>query len=872
MKVKGISSGLKKIAAVATGALFLGATLGAASVFGSGLSTLPGSYLSSGAVNSVVVVGASAAAQDILGSIDIAAALTAAAAATHSPTGSVVIGATSFSSTSKATAPYNGNDTLLAWNPTTAMLGELNWSAIAGNLKSANYTSIENISFSSSAKAYVNGLNVVLPVGSYWLSSYTINDSASKAIVPLNKTGLNWMVGLANTASLHTLLNWTKDNYTMGVKNTYTNIKVPGTLTVGAHTVGLEGLATVAASPSYTQLEFSVDNGATNYVNLTGSGDHSTVSGVTLTLGAPALTNTSGTFLRSLSVSSTTFVQNWSSKNLFGLGAYNTTAEVGGGGYYLNFSNTAKSIFNYSFSGNSNALTLPVGPTIALNKLVPLYTAVGSAVNLTVAVGNAQTDTLSPVANVSTASLLELNATHALTNVGFGVDFRGNLPSSGSTPYNPGGPDGSLQGYQWYTNTSNFANVIAKSEYIYPLHGQGTNINWTNSSEGPKYNEFEYTVNAAGGASSRILYVLPNGQKFALVYTGAHINNATLSAGDYFANLTNLLVNFTSSGFAVVPSPSGTYKLGGFNLTISGVRTAMGNTTTGKVGHTTVKTASLLGPMASVGTYNIVPGYSSLYAANGTAFTTVHLASGMGTLALNTAGVLTYTDPIGGTQTVTVYENPKYFNTSITHPANTTANTWGDKVVWASVSGATIQIPTENYTLALGGATVISSKKTYTTASNQSVSGVLVSLGTGSSISASGLFSSGVFPLAELDSQFVGSTNTVPVVVVGGPAVNSLAKTLLGITTYTGGAQFTQLTNVTSGEALVEMFSNVAALGNQNAVLIAGYNAGDTLNAAEAVAEYLVGTPVTGVNLNGTKMILSTSSSSYTGVSVVSQS
>ena len=93
MKAKLIGK-VKKVAAVATGALFVGATLGMASVFASGLSSLPGPFVSSGHVNAVFVVGANAAPTDVLGAIDISAALTASAAATHSSasSGQITVG------------------------------------------------------------------------------------------------------------------------------------------------------------------------------------------------------------------------------------------------------------------------------------------------------------------------------------------------------------------------------------------------------------------------------------------------------------------------------------------------------------------------------------------------------------------------------------------------------------------------------------------------------------------------------------------------------------------------------------------------------------------------------------------------------------
>ena len=107
MKAKLVRS-VKKVAAVATGALFIGATMGMASVFAQGLSSLPGPFVSHGAVNAVVVVGASAATSDVLGAIDIASALTAAAAATHSSTGSFVTVATSILSSTAQTSKVSG--------------------------------------------------------------------------------------------------------------------------------------------------------------------------------------------------------------------------------------------------------------------------------------------------------------------------------------------------------------------------------------------------------------------------------------------------------------------------------------------------------------------------------------------------------------------------------------------------------------------------------------------------------------------------------------------------------------------------------------------------------------------------------------------
>ena len=124
--------------------------------------------------------------------------------------------------------------------------------------------------------------------------------------------------------------------------------------------------------------------------------------------------------------------------------------------------------------------------------------------------------------------------------------------------------------------------------------------------------------------------------------------------------------------------------------------------------------------------------------------------------------------------------------------------------------------------------------------------------------------------LAQLDSNFVASTNSVPVIVMGGPAVNTLADTLLNLTAPVYGSQFTNLTGVGAGEAAIELFSKVSAFNNESALWIAGYSASGTVEASEVLAASLVGQPI--VNLTGNKVILSTSSSSYTGVTVVSSS
>jgi hypothetical protein len=859
MKVKVMNS-FKKIAAIATGALFLGATMGMAAVFGSGLSGLGtgslGYITNAGVVNAVVVVSANGQAQDILGAIDIAGALTAKAASLHSGTaGYVTVGTLALSSTSLATQSASVNNTKFTWSPLSANLNnKINFTI---NPKIANYTMVENVTFSSTSgnKAYLNGLNVVFPTSAFELQSYIWN-LTSKALVTLNNSvtaGLHYLIG----TNSYTLLSYTTKNYTVGAASAFTSTKVPQTLTVGTTTIGLEGLATVGSTPAslYYQLEFNVNGGATNYVNTTGTGTSATVSGVTLKVtNGKIITNTSGQYLGSLQISSSSVVQNWSSANLFGLGNYNTTA-VSVGGDYLNFANSKTITLTYSFGTASN-FALPL-LQLSLEPLTHVYAS--PAQNITIATATAQTDVLIPNSTL-TATTAQFYYTHGLSNVAFGTDFRGNLPASGSTPWNAGGPDGTLQPLQWFTNTSNFANITARSEYVFPYTVNGGKNYWSNVSAATV---FKYAI-ANGSNSVRVLYQLPNGKKFGLVF-GTKITN--ISSTPYVPYIVDLLENYTSTGsFSIISSPAaGTYKMGGFNLTIAAYKVPTSNVTVDKY--------TVSGPLATVtpaseSAYNVVPGYTGLYATNGTLLTSPTLTNNLGSLSYAN-NILTYTDPVGGTQSVTIMEDTGNFTTNISTPTNTTANTWGDKVIYASGHGAKIEIPVQNYTLALGGSQVIGSKTNYTVGQT-AATGEVLSIGGASAVTAPSLFGAGVFPLAELDSQFVSSTNSVPVIVVGGPAVNTVAQSLLGLTGPIYGSAFTTLTGVGSGEALVQLFTKSAAVGGQNAMLIAGWNPSDTLNAAEVVSEYLLGTPV--VNLNGTKMILSTSASSYKGVTIVSQS
>jgi len=94
------------------------------------------------------------------------------------------------------------------------------------------------------------------------------------------------------------------------------------------------------------------------------------------------------------------------------------------------------------------------------------------------------------------------------------------------------------------------------------------------------------------------------------------------------------------------------------------------------------------------------------------------------------------------------------------------------------------------------------------------------------------------------DSTLGGGTSIVPIydsevagvdsnlIVVGGSCINTVAADLLGSTSPLCGAGFTANTGVGAGEYLIKTFSRT---GGKVATLVAGYNAADTVNAANAL-------------------------------------
>ena len=205
------------------------------------------------------------------------------------------------------------------------------------------------------------------------------------------------------------------------------------------------------------------------------------------------------------------------------------------------------------------------------------------------------------------------------------------------------------------------------------------------------------------------------------------------------------------------------------------------------------------------------------------------------------------------------------------------ADMWGTKVNYpgsiktygnaSSIGTATLMVPTQNYTLAVAGSQVVSGVTNYSIGQTVSA-GKLLGISGVSTISASGVDNNP--NMAILDTEFVGSTNDVPVIVMGGPAVNTLAGDLLNMTASTPLSQFINETGVGPNEAMIELFNNVSEFGNQPALLVAGYYGNNTLEAAQVLSESLIGQPV--VPLTGNKVVLSTATASYTGVKIVNSS
>jgi hypothetical protein len=881
MKAKLVRN-VKKLAAVATGALFVGATLGMASVFASGLSSLPGPFVSNGHVNAVFVVGANAAPSDILGAIDVSAALTAAAAATHSSTvsGQITIGTLSLSSKANSVNVFENNGTSLAIITPSVNL-------VATNFTSGgkNYTSVENLTFTKAAT--FNGLNVEFPAGSYELQSYIVNRSKNSnknelgaSIVPFTSfdTAANVTYAFGKDTESLLLLNSTQAQF--GTTKTYSNIKVPGVVIQGPNSVDLEGLVTFtgsSSSSSYNQLEVSVNGSATQYVNFS---TKTTIGPVTINLGPGVLTNITGSYLKTLTISSIAHKQNLSSSHVVvlpGLSSFNMTVSNSSEGGLFVLTSTAGFMLPHSFTAASN-FELPQNLTsISLEKLVPVYK---DGANVTLTVGKAGFDNIT-VKNATQT----VDVASGVPNIAVGT---GALYPAGSSADVPSeivfGPiaTGSTE--------VRLTNILANDTLLYSVNGNtadvasgvtGINKNVTvafNSLSTAPAGVLGFAItNATGKANytalaptlnistvpALVFYRLPNGEYLGLHYAKVSHTGTTGYSSD---NLTYIL-SFNSSNTLTPTNTSVVYNTNGkFSKVYSGYNVSVKSF---DIGAGVFGNVSIKAPVAtlSLAGDSIVPGASGIFTSTGVEnsvnVTSTAPAANIGTLTFN-GSILKFTDLLGNTQTANVkaYSNG---TTYLMSPTNTSANTWGDYATFKKLSVAFF-VPTENYTLAVAGSEIVTGQKNYTIGQTVST-GELLNVSSVSTINAGSLIN-GNPDIAELDTTFNGATNSVPVIVMGGPAVNTLAGDLLNMTASTPLSQFINETGVHPNEAMIEMFNNVSEFKNQPALLVAGYYGNNTLEAAEVLSESLIGQPV--VSLTGNKVILSTASSSYTGVTIVS--
>ena len=864
MKAKLIGKA-KKIAAVATGALFVGATLGMASVFASGLSNLPGPFVSNGHVNAVFVVGSNAAPTDVLGAIDVSAALTAAAAATHSSTttGQITIGTLALKSKSVQHKLVTENDTLFNnFKPLSALVDVSNSTYTLHNGTKLNASWQESFAFSSTTAPFVNGLNVEFPSNSFTIDSFLVNRNTSTTLPLMNDT--KYLIG----SQALDLLSLTNKNATFGVLYNKSNVPIPSSFTAGTNKIKLEGVAKVLTSTgSINEIEFNINGGSTQLANLSST---KTVGNVTLTFGRTILENSTGNYLSSLDVSSASLVQNNSAANVFGLGPYNVSWSTSNPSEFM-FTYTGKQTLDYSFS---KASSFPIMANLSSISLEPLSPTFSTSYNQTVSVGPGKVDYLNATEVSGTNSTaVQLNYKENLPNVAFGTDFRGTLTTNGYS-----GPDLLLEHYQKVFNVSSGEYITAASEYIFPR------VNSSNPTfySMPTTNQVLFSSKGPKG-TVRIIYELPNGRDIALQYTDLNIFHPSSTANETAQNATiasiskiyNYTASTTSNPGLITPVAGKTYSFDGYNLTIlnnsvTNVTSVINDSSNTEVTkNVTILGAKVTGPVATVGSYSIIPGYTGLYATNGTSLSKAGIDNGyLGYMEFN-GSELTYTDPLMENLSLTINENKTNFNTALasTDTNSSSPNTWGAELTYVEPkkNTATISIPVQNYTVALAGAQAVVGQQNFTIGQTVSA-GKLLGISGVSTINASGVIDNNP-NLATLDSNFVGSTNSVPVIVMGGPAVNTLADALLNLTAPVYGSQFTNLTGVGSNEAVIELFNKVSAFNNEPALWIAGYSASGTVEASEVLAASLVGQPV--VNLTGNKVILSTSSSSYKGVTIV---
>ncbi|MCL4398868.1 hypothetical protein M1137_03685, partial [Candidatus Parvarchaeota archaeon] len=596
---------------------------------------------------------------------------------------------------------------------------------------------------------------------------------------------------------------------------------------------------------------------------------------------------TTGSYLKTLTISSIAHKQNLSSSHvavLPGLSSFNmTTTNSSSGGEFL-LTSTAGFMLPHSFTAASN-FELPQNLTsISLEKLVPVYS--GGA-NVTLTVGKAGFDNIT-VKNGSTSGV---NVTSNVPNiaVGTGALFSSsvNVPSEivFATTFVAG------------DTAVKLTNILANNTLLYKVNGNSGDVASgvtgidknvtvafnslstapagilglaiTNATGKANYSKLIPTLNNSA-SPALVFYRLPNGEYLGLHYSLASNSGKNASTSLVEAENLTYVLSFNASNTLTPTNTSIAYTAGKFSHVYSGYNLTVTKSAikTNRSTNITVGTVSIKAPVATLSLPgdSIVPGASGIFTSTGvenSVNVTSMASANIGTLTFN-GSILKFTDLLGNTQTANVkaYSNG---TTYLMSPTNTSANTWGDSATFKKLS-VEFSVPTENYTLAVAGSEIVTGQKNYTIGQTVST-GELLNVSGVSTINAGSLINSNP-DLSILDSNFTGATNNVPVIVIGGPAVNTLADTLLNLSAPVYGTKFTNLTGVGANEAVIEMFNSVSGFNNQPALWIAGYSSSGTLEASEALAESLVGQPV--VSLTGNKVILSTASSSYTGVTIVS--
>ncbi len=107
----------------------------------------------------------------------------------------------------------------------------------------------------------------------------------------------------------------------------------------------------------------------------------------------------------------------------------------------------------------------------------------------------------------------------------------------------------------------------------------------------------------------------------------------------------------------------------------------------------------------------------------------------------------------------------------------------------------------------------------------------------------------------------ISSVQTKNLIVVGGSCINSVAAKLLGSTTPKCSADFTSLTGIGTGQFLIQSFGDAYTTG-KIALLVAGYEAADTANAATylktKVVDTTAGTKYKGTSATSAELVTTT--------------